>query len=124
MQAQASRHEEELQREVKLVKQVAEASLAMSNALSNVRKARDVAASVDECRGRASHNLTCASQNRTLASEKRKEAEQLQLEALELSTEAQKLKVLTSPSFEIHVCCVPYTRNSPHSPACVSLKLG
>lgn len=93
LQDQVNTHEAEVRQESKLVRQVAEASLTMSEALSSVGQARCVAKRIAECRARASHNHSTASQNLELAAEQHDKGKRLQMEALELSVEARRLQV-------------------------------
>lgn len=92
LQEEVRRHETEVRYEAQLVRQVAEASLIMSEALSSAGRARDVATRVKEARSRASHNLSCAKENRKLAAGKVKDGQRLQQRAVELSMEAKKLQ--------------------------------
>lgn len=95
MQEQVSKQEAEVRQEAQLVRQVAEASLTMSESLSGPGQARCVAKRIAEVRTRASNNRSSASQNRALAVENTNKAESLRNEALVHSIEAQKLQVFT-----------------------------
>jgi hypothetical protein len=85
--------EADVRQEARLVQQVAEASLTMSEALSSATQARCTAKLISDCRAKASSNLSSASMNRKLAAEQTQEAHSLQKAAQELSAEAAKLKV-------------------------------
>jgi hypothetical protein len=88
-------HEADVRQEARLVQQVAEASLTMSEALSSASQARCTAKLISDCRARASSNLSSASMNRKLAAEQTVEAQSLQRTAQELSAEAEKLQVFS-----------------------------
>ena len=98
VQCKVGKYEAEMRQEAQLVRQVAEASLTMTEALSSAGQARDVTRRVTHARSRASHNRSSAHANRMLVAEKTELGRRLQREAEEVSLEAQRLRVHLSIS--------------------------